>query len=173
MYPEDQLRQEFALRQGRNPNYSLRAFARDLGITPGRLSEYFSQRRRITTAVAAKMLSRLEWPEDIRSHFLAAIESSRRQDRPAKGAYAVAGGSDRSGRSAAWKAPADAPEGAISVTPGSLLSDLSGALERIIQKHQMASSKAAGVDEISEAQWDLVDEQVRHFLNAVSTIISP
>ena len=42
---------EFERRKAKNESYSLRAFARDLGLTSGRLSQYFSGKRRITIAV--------------------------------------------------------------------------------------------------------------------------
>lgn len=42
------LKEEFKLRQKRNANYSLRAFARDLGIGLGSLSEVFNEKRNLS-----------------------------------------------------------------------------------------------------------------------------
>jgi uncharacterized protein (TIGR02147 family) len=53
------LANEFAKRKQRNVQYSLRAFARDLDIPPGRLSEIFSQKRALTLGIAEKISLRL------------------------------------------------------------------------------------------------------------------
>ncbi len=53
------LRDEFLVRRAKNPAYSLRAFARALGIGSGRLSEFLSGRRRLTEKTALKVSERL------------------------------------------------------------------------------------------------------------------
>ncbi|MDB5037261.1 MAG: hypothetical protein JWQ35_789 [Bacteriovoracaceae bacterium] len=50
----------FLERKARNPRYSLRAMALSLKIPPGRLSEYFSQKRRVTPKVAIQIAERLQ-----------------------------------------------------------------------------------------------------------------
>jgi hypothetical protein len=53
------LSNEYRARRSRNPAYSLRSFSRDLAISPGRLSQYFSETRPITPNAAKKIMDRL------------------------------------------------------------------------------------------------------------------
>jgi len=55
----DVLRTELAARQRRNPAYSLRAFARDIVLSPSRLSEVLSGQQRLSVASAATIARRL------------------------------------------------------------------------------------------------------------------
>jgi transcriptional regulator with XRE-family HTH domain len=55
----DLIRNEFQNRKRTNPQYSLRSYARFLGVQPGRLSEYLSERRVISNRMAEKMSARL------------------------------------------------------------------------------------------------------------------
>ena len=57
-------------RYRRNPNYSLRAFAKFLEIAPGRLSEIFNSRRRLTAAMATKIADRLALAPAKRAEFM-------------------------------------------------------------------------------------------------------
>ena len=53
------LQQEFFQRQRRNPRYSLRAFARDLELSPSTLSEILNGRHRPQAATIGKICQRL------------------------------------------------------------------------------------------------------------------
>ena len=53
------LRRELESRQARNPSYSLRAFARALGIDPGALSAILNQRRPLSEAWCDRLIERL------------------------------------------------------------------------------------------------------------------
>lgn len=53
------IRTEFQNRKHSNPSYSLRAFAKTLGIQPGRLSEYLNGNRTISNQMAEKVATRL------------------------------------------------------------------------------------------------------------------
>lgn len=72
------LRERLAGRQGRNPSYSLRAYARDLGISPSRLSEILSGDHALSAAKAEGVAAHLGLSTDEQAHFvdLVAIESS-------------------------------------------------------------------------------------------------
>jgi uncharacterized protein (TIGR02147 family) len=52
------IRDEYRRRQAANVNYSLRAFARDLGSSPGSLSQILSGKRPLTRAMASAFASR-------------------------------------------------------------------------------------------------------------------
>lgn len=68
MTPTLFLRQEFDSRKENNPRYSLRAFARDLGVSSGRLSEILNFRRRVTPLQAAKFAERLKLTRERAKH---------------------------------------------------------------------------------------------------------
>jgi uncharacterized protein (TIGR02147 family) len=55
----EKLSEEFRARRRRNPAYSLRSFGRDLRVSPGRLSQYFSKTRTVTPKAAHQMMNRL------------------------------------------------------------------------------------------------------------------
>lgn len=57
------LREELEMRCGKNPRYSLRAFARDLGITSSRLSEVLSGRYGLSRGAAQKVAQQLGWSD--------------------------------------------------------------------------------------------------------------
>ena len=56
---KDLLLDELATRQGRNTSYSLRAFARDLGVNVTTLSEFFSGRRGLSRQSIQNLVDRL------------------------------------------------------------------------------------------------------------------
>lgn len=64
------LHQEFAARRERNSAYSLRAFARFLGIQPSGLSDIFSGKRKVSRKMGAKFCAKLKVPETIALEFL-------------------------------------------------------------------------------------------------------
>ncbi len=58
------LQNELQARQSRNSNYSLRAFARDLQISPASLSLIFSRKQGLTRSKACALAARLSWGPD-------------------------------------------------------------------------------------------------------------
>jgi len=56
---QDYLQRELADRKAGNPAYSLRAFARDLGVSPATLSQALSHKRQVSAKNALKIASRL------------------------------------------------------------------------------------------------------------------
>ena len=53
------LKSELASRTNQNPNYSLRAFARDLDLAPSRLSEVLNGKQGLSTQAAEKIAKTL------------------------------------------------------------------------------------------------------------------
>lgn len=68
-YARKLLNKEFEDRQERNSRYSLRAFARDLGIDSSSLSQVLSGKRKLTPAVAAQVADKLKLPASSRRRF--------------------------------------------------------------------------------------------------------
>ncbi len=58
------LRAEFLKRKEKNQRFSLRAFARQLDIHPGRLSEIFSRKRMVTEKLFNKLTDKLNLPSE-------------------------------------------------------------------------------------------------------------
>lgn len=73
---------EFHKRKAKNASYSLRAFARQLGVPAGRLSQYFSGKRAISSQVAAKIADKMGLNPKDESAFLKMVrdESAQKQD---------------------------------------------------------------------------------------------
>lgn len=67
------LEQEYKKRKTKNPGYSLRAFAQALGIPSGRLSQYFSGKRKITPQVAEKISTSLNLSPQEKRQFMKAV----------------------------------------------------------------------------------------------------
>src|SRR5688500_6041978 len=55
----DWLQLELERRQAHNPMYSARAFAKQIQISPGRMSEYLNGKRQVTKNMAKKISDRL------------------------------------------------------------------------------------------------------------------
>jgi uncharacterized protein (TIGR02147 family) len=68
--PQAWLQAEFRLRRKKNPNYSLRRMAQQLGLASGRLSELMNGRRRVTRATALKIAGKLAYPPEKKRLFL-------------------------------------------------------------------------------------------------------
>lgn len=77
----DTLRRAFADRCARNASYSLRAFARDLGMMPSRLSEVLNRRRGLSQPVAARIAKRLSLNETETRRFLALVAAEHGRSR--------------------------------------------------------------------------------------------
>ena len=69
------LKNEFEKRCSRNPNYSLRAFARDLTLSPSRLSEAMNSKRGISKKAAIKICEKLGFNEIETTLFTTLVES--------------------------------------------------------------------------------------------------
>ncbi len=72
------LRTEFADRLERNPRYSLRAFARTLGLSPGALSQIMAAKRFPSIALTEKIATLLGLEPEERVSFLASITEMHR-----------------------------------------------------------------------------------------------
>ena len=64
------LQKEYAARRARNPEFSVRAFARWLGISPAQLSQVLSEKRPLTLKMASKIAERLGFSPEERGRFL-------------------------------------------------------------------------------------------------------
>ena len=58
---QERLKSELEIRKKRNPNFSLRAFARWLSVSPGQLSQMLSGKRTITPKILDKIGQRLDF----------------------------------------------------------------------------------------------------------------
>jgi hypothetical protein len=67
--PKDYLRFEFELRKSRRPAYSMRAFARDINMSPSGLSDFMNDRVGMSEARVAEIADKLQWPLVRREHF--------------------------------------------------------------------------------------------------------
>ena len=75
--PLEILRAELLARTRRNPQFSLRAFARVLGLAPARLSELLSQKRKMTSGQAHRIADGLGYPPAKRRRLLETVEGAR------------------------------------------------------------------------------------------------
>ncbi len=73
--PRFYLREELGLRQSRRPQYSLRAFARDLEMSPSFLCEFLAGRQGISKERVYWLAKKLSLPDEQREHFWDLIES--------------------------------------------------------------------------------------------------
>ncbi|MBO9665773.1 MAG: TIGR02147 family protein [Bdellovibrio sp.] len=67
--------EELRKRQRKNPSYSLRAFARDLGVSASRLSEVLNSKVGLSDSRAAAIADRLQLPEDDKAFFIDLVQS--------------------------------------------------------------------------------------------------
>jgi len=75
--PVDWIQSEFSWRQIRNPRYSLRSFARFLGISSGRLSELMAGKRLVTEAMGERFASKLGYKTTEKEGFILSIKKAR------------------------------------------------------------------------------------------------
>lgn len=81
---QDFLLEEFRSRRSRNPHYSLRAFARDLGMPASKLSQNLRGLCGISVAKAEKIAAKLQMRDDEKQLFLALVESQHARSRVAR-----------------------------------------------------------------------------------------
>ena len=78
------LREELEARCERNPRYSLRSFARDLGVGPARLSDVLNGRYGLSREAALLMGTRLGWSDSESSQFCDLVESEHARARKSR-----------------------------------------------------------------------------------------
>lgn len=84
MQYQDFLLEEFRTRRSRNPHYSLRAFARDLGMPASKLSQNLRGLCGISVAKAQGIAEKLQMRPEDRKLFLALVESQHARSRVAR-----------------------------------------------------------------------------------------
>ena len=67
--PRDYLKFEHELRRARRPSYSMRAFARDLDISPSSLNDFLKGRIGMSEDRIESISARLRWTESRKTHF--------------------------------------------------------------------------------------------------------
>lgn len=75
------LKSQFALRKERNPRYSLRAFARDLGLPQTRLSDILRGKYGISAVMAASIAARFGFTQKETEVFVLMVESRHARSR--------------------------------------------------------------------------------------------
>lgn len=88
--PQNWLRNELEAARVKNSRYSLRAMAKKLGLSPGRLSEIMNGRRLLTTQMAMRIADRLEYGPDRRAEFLSTVDDARNDARNPRAAIPTA-----------------------------------------------------------------------------------
>lgn len=78
--PNDLIREEYSQRRKRNNNYSLRAFARDLEVSVGALSEILANKRKLTPKSTKKILPHLNLSPVKKDAFLKNVLKSYGED---------------------------------------------------------------------------------------------
>ena len=74
----EMLREELQKRNGRNPRYSLRAFAKCLGVDVAALSRVLSNKQTITMKTANKIVLKLDLPNKEKDFFLFSVMEDRK-----------------------------------------------------------------------------------------------
>ena len=75
------LLEQFVARCSRNPRYSERAFAKDLGLQPGRLNEVLRGKKGLSKVSASAIALRLNFTEQERSFFCDLVESEHARNK--------------------------------------------------------------------------------------------
>lgn len=79
--PQNWLQNELEAARVKNSRYSLRAMAKKLGLSPGRLSDIMNGRRLLTTQMAMRIADRLGYDPDRREEFLSTVDDARNDAR--------------------------------------------------------------------------------------------
>lgn len=85
--PKEWLRAEYERRRARNGRFSMRMFARQIGVSSGRLSELMSGKRAITEAVANKISAQLLLEPRERQAFLECMPRSGKKAQASDDKY--------------------------------------------------------------------------------------
>lgn len=75
--PRVWLLNEFSNRRLKNPKYSLRSFAKTLGVSPSRLSDIFNQKRNMTLNQAVQFTERLSIPPEMKKNVLSSFDGGK------------------------------------------------------------------------------------------------
>lgn len=78
------LKREFEVRTRRNPSYSLRAYARDIGMSPSKVSECLRGLRGISPLLARKLARKLDLSSQESKAFVAMVESEHSRSAVAR-----------------------------------------------------------------------------------------
>ena len=84
MFARDYLQKELEARKKRNQLYSLRAFARDLDISPSNLSEFLSAKRDFSQKNSLKVAQQLDLSQQDFERFMLSCQYSFNDDKNAK-----------------------------------------------------------------------------------------
>lgn len=76
----DMLRDELEIRARKNPQYSLRAFARDLEVAPSRLSEIIRGRRGLSVRTVAKISEKLNLSAKEKTYYTIRVQMVQAKD---------------------------------------------------------------------------------------------
>jgi plasmid maintenance system antidote protein VapI len=74
------LRARLTERKNRNVLYSLRAYARDLGVDPSRLCRILKGRQEISTGLCLQISRRLHLSDDETQEFVTSVADRRREE---------------------------------------------------------------------------------------------
>lgn len=74
------LNEEFEIRRSINPQYSLRAYARDLTLSPSTLSEVLRGKHHLSTRSAEKVVEKLRLSDSRKLHFLETVALNEAKD---------------------------------------------------------------------------------------------
>jgi uncharacterized protein (TIGR02147 family) len=83
---QDYLQLEYDLRRARRPAYSMRAFARDLGMSPSGLNDFMKSRVGMSEARIHKISAFLHWSTERTQHFQDLIRTKFDKDRGVRAA---------------------------------------------------------------------------------------
>lgn len=78
------LLEEFDRRQRRNASYSLRAFARDIGVSPAKLCQIFKGKSGLSGQRATLVADKLGFDGELKDYFIALVETSHARSKAAK-----------------------------------------------------------------------------------------
>ncbi|MGE0634606.1 MAG: TIGR02147 family protein [Pseudobdellovibrionaceae bacterium] len=78
---------EYQKRFRKNPKYSLRAFAKLLDTPPGRVSEYFSRKRKISPEMAEKLAGRLSFSPRQREDYIQLTQTGKKRTQKLQYAF--------------------------------------------------------------------------------------
>lgn len=78
--PREYIRFELELRKSRRPSYSMRAFARDLSVSPSSLNDFLKGRVGMSLDRIENIAESLKWPEVRKLHFQDLIQSQFDKD---------------------------------------------------------------------------------------------
>lgn len=71
------LRKELLTRRERNPRYSLRALARDLGMDPSSISRVLSEKEVPSDSFLVSIMTKLNWCSEDKNAFVLAVVKER------------------------------------------------------------------------------------------------